>query len=437
MKVLEILVSSLVLCLSSLPLILLLLTLQRDPAVSANRPLDQAQINEIQQLLIDHDPRQLLASDFQEVRLSESELNGLTVYVKNNNPVLTLVNVRTDLVDAGAKMLLSIPVSALGVQRWFNITLHFNQEGDTIALDAVDAGVLNIPPVLLVPLRNAVLSRLSEDPNYQLVATFFDSMHFQSITDEQMVIVLDWQGDNLRQLEDQARQVFVSAREAQRLMFYHDILVASLNELPAGISTVRLNDLLRPLFLRAGINSAGGADPVAENRAIFIVLTAYLTELDLEQLIGNDVEVAIPRQIKVVIESRADLPQHVVSSAAIASSAGAAMAEVLSIYKEVHDSRYRTGFSFTDIAANQAGTMLGLLASRSQADALLFQETMRSSLSESDYLPPLGTFDGMTEAQFNEEYGSRDSEAFRARLTEITNNIAVRPFYAPFSNAGN
>lgn len=433
MKSLDTLFSSLVLCISSLPLILLILTLQRAPAVADNPPLDQSQINEIQQLLIDHDPRRLLASEFQEVRLTEPELNALSAYVKNSNPDLDPVNVHTDLIQNGATMALSIPVNILGMLRYFNISLHFSHVDDGLSLTAVNAGALNIPAPLLTPLLSTVLARLRQDPNFQLVSTFVDSLHFQSIDEDQMVILLDWQGDNLQQLEDQARQVFVSAREAERLEFFHNRLVDSLATLPVGVSTISLNDLFRPLFLYASINTAGGADPVAENRAVFIVLTAYLTELELNQLIGSDVTLAVPKQVKVIIESREDLARHVTSSAAIAASAGATMAEVLSVYKEVHDARYRTGFSFTDIAANQAGTLLGLLASRSQEDAVLFQDNMKDSLSESDYMPVLGTYDGMTEAQFIEQYGSLDSEAYRQRLQEITDSILQRPFYGAFA----
>jgi len=434
MKVLEILIGSIALCVSSLPLILLLLTLQQNPSVPKSPPLDQAQIREIQQLMIDHDPRQLLASDYQEVRLTENELSALTTYVKNTNPTLAAVNIHTDLRQAGASIRLSIPIAMLGLQRYVNLDLRFRHVDDALALASVDAGALSIPAPLLAPLREAVNARLAEDQNYQLVASFFASLDFQSITEDNVVIVLNWQGDNLRQLEDQARQAFVSAREARRLKYFHDKLAATLAELPADIRRIGLNDLLRPLFLYASLNSAGGADPVAENRAIFIVLTAYLTELELPQLIGTDTVLAEPRRVRIVIENREDLAQHVVGSAAIAASAGAAMAEVISIYKEVHDSRFRTGFSFTDIAANQAGSLLGMLATRSDRDARLFQDIIKDSQASTDYLPPVGTYDGMTEAEFIEAYGSRDSEAYQARLAEITDRIATSPIYARFGN---
>lgn len=434
MKLIDIFLGSIVSCLSSLPLILLILVLQGNPSVADNPPLDQARIREIQQLLIDHDPRRLLASEFQEVRLSETELNALTTYVKNTNPVLSSVNVHTDLVEDGARLSVSIPLQGFGLLRWLNLAFHLRRVDDSLDLVGLDAGNLAIPQTLLAPLGQALTRELGEDRNYQLVSAFFESLHFQSITPAQVVILLDWQEGNLQQLEDQARRVFVSSREAERLVETHNRLVTSLAELPERVGTVRLNELFRPLFLYAGLNSAGGADPVAENRAVFIVLTAYLTDLELDQLIGGEISIADPRQVKVVIESREDLARHVVSSAAIATSAGAAMAEVLTIYKEVSDSRYGTGFSFTDIAANQAGTMLGLLASRSATDAARFQELMKDSLSESDYLPEVGTYDGMTEAEFIEQYGSRDSEAYRQRLAEITDSIAERPFFQAFGN---
>jgi hypothetical protein len=434
MKTLDILINSLLLCLTSLPLIILLLAFGSEPAVPSNPPLDLAQVNEIQQLLIDHDPSQLLASEHQEVRLSESELNALITYIRNSNPNLALLNISSNLIENGVSIAVSIPASILGMHPWLNIALHFKHADGLMTLDGIDLGALNIPAAVLSPIRSAIALRLGQDENFQLAKAFMDSMHFQSITEERMVIMLDWQEENRRQLENQARQVFVSAREAERLVFYHEKLVDIAAAFPAGINRVTLNDMLRPLFLFANLNTAGGTNAIAENRAVFIVLSAYLTDLELSQLTGTEVLLPAPRALDVIIESREDLARHVVSSAAIAASAGATMAEVLSVYKEVHDSRYRTGFSFTDIAANLSGSMLGTLASRSAADAREFQQLMSAIGPESDYMPELGTYDGMTEEEFIERYGSRESEAYRQRLQELTDSIVARPFYQAFSN---
>jgi len=433
MNIFDNLLGSIVTCITSLPLIIVLLTLDVLPGVPSNAVLDQGQVNEVQQLLIDHDPRRLLASEFQEVRLTEPELNALTTYIKSNNPVFDAVNTRIGLDEDAVSVGLSIPLDLMGLQRYFNLTLGFTHINGKLVLKQLDAGALGLPAVILSPLGKVIASRLAEDPNYQLVSTFMNSLHFQDINARRMVIVLDWQGDNRQLLEDQARRAFVSAREAQRLVFYQEKLVDTIAALPESAGTIGLNDLFRPIFLFANINSVAGADPVAENRAAFIVLSTYLTDFNLEQLVGTDLDIPVSRPLKVVIERREDLARHVSGSAAISASAGASMAELLSVYKEVHDSRYRTGFSFTDIAANQAGSLLGMLATRSTEDALLFQQIMMDSESPGDYLPQLGTYDGMTEAEFIEQYGSRESEAYRMRLKNISDSIAARPFYQSFS----
>ncbi len=434
MKIFDNFFSSLFLCITSLPIILLLLMFAKEPTVAPNPALDLEQVNRIQQLLIDNDPRQLLASDYQEVRLTQDELNALVTYLRNSDPALSVLNITTLLAENTAIVLLSIPVSVLGMQPWLNLSLHFVQNDGVLTLEQVDAGSISLPSPIMKALRQSVSSRLAQDENFQLLTSFMASLHFQSITEERMVILLDWQEENRRLLEDQARQVFVSAREAERLLFFQSKLADITANLPAEIKSVALNELLRPLFIFASLNTAGGASAIAENRAIFIVLSAYLTDLELSQLIGNDATMASPRKLDVVIERREDLARHVVSSAAIAASAGATMAELLSVYKEVHDSRYRTGFSFTDIAANLSGAMLGTLSSRSEDDARRFQELMTTLDTELDYLPALGTYDGMTEEEFLERYGSRESEEYLQRLQEITDSISARPFYQNFTN---
>ena len=149
------------------------------------------------------------------------------------------------------------------------------QREGALTLEQVDAGAISLPSPIMKALRQGVSSRLAQDENFQLLTSFMASLHFQSITEERMVIMLDWKEENRRLLEDQARQVFVSAREAERLLFFQSKLADVTANLPAEISSVALNELLRPLFIFASLNTAGGASAIAENRAIFIVLSAY------------------------------------------------------------------------------------------------------------------------------------------------------------------
>ncbi len=296
MKIFDNFFSSLFLCITSLPIILLLLLFAKEPAVAPNPALDLEQVNRIQQLLIDNDPRQLLASDYQEVRLTQDELNALVTYLRNSDPALSVLNITTLLAENTATVSLSIPVSVLGLQPWLNLSLHFVQREGALTLEQVDAGAISLPSPIMKALRQGVASRLAQDENFQLLTSFMASLHFQSITEERMVIMLDWKEENRRLLEDQARQVFVSAREAERLLFFQSKLADVTANLPAEISSVALNELLRPLFIFASLNTAGGASAIAENRAIFIVLSAYLTDLELAQLIGDDTTMTAPQK---------------------------------------------------------------------------------------------------------------------------------------------
>jgi len=256
-----------------------------------------------------------------------------------------------------------------------------------------------------------------------------------SLEEQSVRLSLDWQQENLDSLQDHARQAFVNAEETERLLRYHQQLVEISYNFPLQTTTVGLNDFLRPLFAHAAIATANGANPVLENRAVFIIMTVYLSDLELGQLTGDSVPPDQPREIRLVIDSRQDIARHVVSSAAIAASAGVTTADVLSVYKEVHDARYRTGFSFADIAANQVGAAMGRIASHNPDDARLFQELMQSSLTEADYMPALDGFDeGLTEQEFADRYGDRNSPAYQAKLEEIAVSVASRPLFLEFDN---
>ena len=156
------LLGSVVMCITSLPLILLILTMQRGATVPVSTALDQEQIAEIQQLLIDNDPRQLLASEYQQVRLTETELNALATYVKDSNPALETLNFHTDLVENSVIARMSIPIKAIGLRRFFNISLIFDHVDDRLTLASIEAGPLNYPILMLTPMRSFFAARLRD-----------------------------------------------------------------------------------------------------------------------------------------------------------------------------------------------------------------------------------------------------------------------------------
>ena len=174
-------------------------------------------------------------------------------------------------------------------------------------------------------------------------------------------------------------------------------------------------------------------NPVAENRAAFQALSIYLNGEDIASRTGikNAQELANPRPVEVRLQQREDLAQHVASIAAISSSAGAELAQLLSTTKEAYDARYRTGFSFSDLTANSVGVALAEFATKSDASALEFQRRVTALSDDAEYMPVVGNNrDGMTEAAFSVQYRDRSSTEFAQRLREIQTMIAERPFFA-------
>ena len=156
-----------------------------------------------------------------------------------------------------------------------------------------------------------------------------------------------------------------------------------------------------------------------------MVLSCYLLdELDLEDLLGSSVTAnELPRQLRITLESRDDLPRHLIASAAIAAYGDDDLANILSIFKEVQDSRTSSGFSFSDITANLIGTRLGRLSMQDADTAEQLQQFFAQVSDERDYIPLLGRPDGISEAEFLSAYGNRNSEAYRLRINEIEASI--------------
>jgi hypothetical protein len=122
------------------------------------------------------------------------------------------------------------------------------------------------------------------------------------------------------------------------------------------------------------------------------------------------------------------------TSAAIAAAAGVPLADWAGVYKELSDARGGSGFSFSDLAADRAGTAFGRIATRDHESARRLQD-MAERLVEDDYMPrvndlvdnlPEGEFvrrfGGVGQAKFNEVVGDID-----ARIAELT---VVRAFAA-------
>ena len=248
-----------------------------------------------------------------------------------------------------------------------------------------------------------------------------------------MTVSLQWNPNLISRIGNQAQQLFISEQDQQRIINYYAIITNIAAAVPIDIRAVSINAFLSPLFAAAAEKTLAGSDPIAENRTAFQTLAAYLNKESIAQLIGKEAAAEIEPApfIEARLLRRQDLAQHLVSIAAITASAGADLAQMLSTTKEAYDARYRTGFSFSDLTANNVGVSIARLATSDPETAKIMQSRLANLQNESDYMPQVGNNqDGLSETDFNAMYTDRSSPQYAKRLAEIQTLIDSRPLFS-------
>lgn len=227
------------------------------------------------------------------------------------------------------------------------------------------------------------------------------------------------------ELMRRARSTLMSQSDSEAVNAYHQKLLALQAQ---GIGNKgSLVDLLQPLFSFAAERSRNG-DPVAENRALLALLGAWSSRHGLEQLVPD--ATAHPKGFRLKLERRTDFGQHFLTSAALAAQGDSALADAVGLFKEIADADGGSGFSFTDIAADRAGTRFGELAVRSAQDALQLQRRLAAGINETDIMPPARDLpEHMKAAEFESRFGGVGSDAYKAVMADIEQRIAACPIH--------
>ncbi len=416
-----------------LVLLLAVLIFQWQPSVPDNPTLDNLAINTIEQLIVDNAPASISAPGEVSLHLDNEELNLLAAFLLQNVPSLNAVTTNVAIDDGNATVDMSIPLATPIKTSYLNLHTQVRQIEEQVELYSVKVGYLPIPSALVRFLRSRAEEQLASTyVNYQQISDLQRSIRTIDFHKDALEIHLDWDPKLLAQVQTQAEQLLLSAEDKDKIVFYFGQIIELAQAQDENTRSISLNTLLVPLFNTAYDRIAGGANPLSENRALLQALSLYVNESDLSQLIDPPSAAALitPRRLNVTIQRRPDLAQHFTSSAAMSATVGAGVAGILSTSKEVHDARYRSGFSFSDLTANTAGAALGMAATKNVSDAKRFAQRIAFATQESDYMPPVSRDNaGLTENDFSAQFTDRNSPAYRAKLAEIDAQIANLPIY--------
>lgn len=417
------------------PVMVLLLSVQWNPVVPPGHTLNSIEINTIEQLIVDNAPEQIGTAGERSLHLDTEELNLLAAFALQTVPGLDEMAAAVSLAEGSATVDLTIPLGTAIHTFYLNLRTQVRQSANHLELYAVRAGYLPIPDSLVRFAISALQEKMSRTyVNYQEFAALQQSIRQVTFGEDAVLITLDWEPRLATRVQAQAEQLFLSEADKDRILDYYRQIGRIVGALPPGTKTMSLSDLMSPLFDTARASVANGSDVIAENRTLLQALSLYVNEADINQLAGPESSsTAEPiRRVTVTIQRRTDLAQHFTISAAITASSGAGVAGILSNSKEVHDSRYRTGFSFSDITANSAGVALGNATTDNPADARALQQRLAGTTIETDYMPlvEMDLAGAMMEDDFSQQYQDRNSPAYLEKIAEIDRQIAELPIYS-------
>ena len=315
----------------------------------------------------------------------------------------------------------SLKIEGRWLHRYLNIDLTVDETARGAVIETLKIGGME----LSAPAAGLFLKGLAITPPLHRYGILFDQMLKDiHIEGGRLVIRIKWNRELLTELRD----IIQDTADKGALLAYQNVLTTLLND-GTERRFVRLSDLMQPVFQAALVRSQQGHDPVSENRAAIMVLSAYGNGKDLTKIVGTD---AGPKRRNVLLNKRVDTAKHFLAAALLAMSGQGTLVEMVSLIKEMHDTHDGSGFSFIDLAADESGAAFGKLAVSSQEAALHVQRMLSEGSEEAQFIPPLKD---LPESMHSEEFAARfkifGSPEFLALRDEIDARIRALPLFRP------
>lgn len=398
--------------------------LEATPRVAVQPRIATAQVVKARALLAAHDPRFVAPGTRRTLVLQQDDVDLLLGLAAQRFPRMAG---RLRLGDVAAAGAVTFDLPLPGRRHYINLAFDLGQANDALQLRGLRVGGLRLPEWLARRLPGAARAWLRRDPDWGFAV------------DAVQDIGLDPgpQGPTLRiaytvpaGVRAHLAELAVPGAEAARLMDYQAVLAQAVAAAPRT-RALPLTALLPPVFALA-LERSRGHGAAAENRAALLVLAVYVSGRRLSEFLPSEHSMLRPAERKITLGGRDDFAQHLLVSAALASRAGGAFSDALGLSKELDDAREGSGFSFTDLAVDRAGTRLGTLAVADEAVAARLQAQLARPLQERTLLPALNDLpEFMPEAEFQRRFGGPGGAEYARVLRDIERRVDRLPILQP------
>jgi hypothetical protein len=392
------------------------LMLDDAPAIEPPAEFRRTDLAWVKALLQKHDPRRQPPDVIHSIQLDEDELNRLLNYAVELRRVS---GIAAELTPGTATLTATLAVPRNPFGRYLNVVAEVAEAPDGIRIQSLHLGSLPLPGALADGIARVAHRRLRRDETYAALADAFARVSFD---ENQATLDYRWHPELLTQLERKSADLLIARDEQARMLAYAEQLDALVKRHPHG-STVPLVNVMAPLFASAPARG----DTAEENRAALTALAAYLSGISLPKLLqGDSASIRRAPPLLLSLHGRRDFAEHFVLSAALTVNGGSRLANALGLVKEEEDATRGSGFSFTDLAANRAGVLLGEHAMGTSAARV--QRQLAAARSDADLLPDFrGLPEFMPQAEFERRFGPIGGARYQRVIDQIDARLAAHP----------
>jgi hypothetical protein len=322
---------------------------------------------------------------------------------------------------------LSVSVEMPGIRRDASyLNLQAEAQCDVAAgklrfrFQKLQMGRVNLPRFVLSSLSPLAVSIVERDPNLGRILASVESMRivpgalelvYREGTFREVAALLERLG---------ARDSVLASTEIQ---ITH--LLSRRDRFPEGEE--RLGALVEAAFELAQERSPVGS-PSNENRAAIYALGVLVGHHRVADLVGLTFDDDTASGMgSITLRGRKDWPRHFFVSAALAQISAESVSDAVGLLKEELDAgEGGSGFSFSDLLADRAGTLFSMAATRDDQAALAMQARLRRGFDVDDFFPPAADLpEGVDDEELQAQYGGVGGARYRQFEQEIERRLAV------------
>lgn len=385
------------------------------PLITDRTKLTPEDITRAKNIIKNNDPRQHPAGSRHTIRFTDKDLNLAGNYLlRQTAPGKLRVRTRAHTLNlAGTMRFRKLP------RQFVNFVVQIKERRGQPELARVRVGSVNIPSPLAMWLLEYAIEEKKLQQEYALLKKTIERVE---IDKDSVALTYQWDPSIVKKAQ---ATILTHSTDQEALHSYHRELVRITRG--GRLNRVSIVEAMVPMFRLAQARSQF-SDPAEENKAMLSILAMWAGRGDLTTLVPNARQQ--PSSYRLTLRNRRDFGRHFLISAALAARSGNDISDAIGLEKELADAQTQSGFSFTDIAADRAGTRFGHFATESHDSAKRLQNTVANGLVESDFMPDISDMpEGLSANQFAIQYGGIGSPAYQRLIDDIDNRVSNSKIY--------